>query len=120
MTQQGENRNLFDVWGQVLDPFGVWQAAHGNGAETYVKQLSEFVTAYTEATGKVVDAYGMMLQPFQRLFETTTTRGLSSLNLATRADIEALHERLAAIEQRLDNRSTPLDALKQALRKRDG
>lgn len=117
MSQQAD-KTVFDLWGNMFDPFGVWQAARQNEGNQYVKLTSELLHAYTQTTNKVVDVYIGAFQPFQEFIETTTAPALKQLNLATRAELDALEERVASLEQRVDERSGTFEDIKQAFRKR--
>ena len=65
--------------------------------------------AYARGTGEMLDAWLSNSTPFRKTIEAAMTRALGNLNLASRAEVISLAERLTNIEMRLDDMEAKLD-----------
>ena len=113
MSQQGNSKIT-----ELFDPFGIWRTALQGEANPYLKLTAEILKAQAEMSSKVFEAYAAAFQPLQGLVETTTAPVLKQLNVVTRAELEAVEQRLAHIEQEIHH-GGPLETIKQALFKGD-
>ncbi len=116
MSQQPDKK-VVDLVETMFDPFGVWRSAREGEANPYVKLTAEILSAYAEANSKVIDAYVAAFPPLPGFAQTTSAPVVKQLNLVTQADLAALEERLARLEQRLDEGSgSAFDSIKQVLK----
>ena len=92
-----------------LDPFALWRdmvSQMEKGANEFGNQLGKS-DQFTQGMQKAMSAS----LTAKKLSDEVTTRYLNALNLPTRADIEALGERLLAIEDRLIAMSAAIERL---------
>ena len=92
-----------------LDPFALWRdmvSQMEKGANEFANQASKS-EQFTQGMGKAMSAS----LAAKKISDEFTTRYLTALNLPTRADIEALGERLLAIEDRLIGMSAAIEQL---------
>ena len=101
----------------LLDPFGIWKSTRDASMETWSKMMIDLVNseAYSQATSQWLDSYLTLLQPFQRVIETTMTWVLTGLNMPMRTDVTSVAERLTNVEMRLDDLDAKLDDIQRAL-----
>jgi hypothetical protein len=112
MTQESNgNFNPFD-------PTGVLKTIRDANMETWSKMMIDAVNtdAYARVTGEMLDAWLSNSTPFRKAIEAAMTRALGNLNLASRAEVISLAERLTNIEMRLDDMEAKLDESLRAVR----
>src|SRR5437016_4712457 len=96
-----------------LDPFGTMRAMRDTYMDAWSKMMLDLVGSeeYANATGRMLDTYLSVSQPFRQALEATMTQVLAQLNMPTRGEITSLAERLTNIEFRLDDLDAKIDAL---------
>ncbi len=92
-----------------LDPFALWRdmvSQMEKGANEFANQATKS-DQFTEGMNKAMSASLVA----KKMSDDISTRYLTALNLPSRADIEALGERLLAIEDRLIGMSAAIERL---------
>ncbi len=92
-----------------LDPFALWRdmvSQFEKGANQFTNEATKS-DQFTQGMGKTMSA----TLAAKKISDEVSTRYLTALNLPTRADIEALGERLQAIEDRLIAMSAAIEQL---------
>ncbi len=92
-----------------MDPFALWRdmvAQMEKGANEFANQATKS-DQFTQGMNKAMSAS----LTAKKISDELSTRYLTALNLPSRADIEALGERLLAIEDRLIGMSAAIDQL---------
>ena len=92
-----------------LDPFALWRemvSQMEKGANEFANQASKS-DQFTQGMHKAMSASLVA----KKMSDDVSTRYLTALNLPSRADIEALGERLLAIEDRLIGMSAAIEQL---------
>ena len=92
-----------------LDPFALWRdmvSQFEKGANRLTNETTRS-DQFTQGMGKAMSA----TLAAKKISDEVSTRYLTALNLPTRGDIEALGERLLAIEDRLIAMSTAIEQL---------
>ena len=107
MSQESE----FDIF----DPTGLLKTMRDHHMDAWAKSMVQFVNsdAYSDATGRMLDAWLNSIAPFRKLFEVTMNQSLTSLNMPTRDEIIQLAERLTSVEMRMDDLDAKLDEFLQ-------
>ncbi len=93
----------------ALDPFALWRdmvSQMEKGANEFANQATKS-DQFTEGMNKAMSASLVA----KKMADDVSTRYLTALNLPSRADIEALGERLLAIEDRLIGMSAAIEQL---------
>lgn len=83
----------------VPDPFAMWRTWLGQSEQQWNAMLNQAMgsEAYSQSLGRFMELYATL----QKNFADSMGRSLGALNMPTRADVLALGDRLAMIEDRL-------------------
>jgi polyhydroxyalkanoic acid synthase PhaR subunit len=109
------------------DPFEIWRQFYEATEQTWGKALQEAMSsqAFAEASGKMLETF----LAFQKMLRDSATAQLAAFNLPTRDDVarlgellvgleekvDQLHDRLAALEARLERPAGPAERKRRAL-----
>jgi hypothetical protein len=104
----GNAKETFDPF----DPTGMLKEMRDSNMDAWAKMMTKLVNtdAYSESTGKMLDAWLTSSSPFRKAMEKSISQSLESLNLPSLDDISRLNGRLTNIEMRLDDMDAKLDA----------
>jgi len=104
----GNANETFDPF----DPTGMLKEMRNSNMDAWAKMMTKLVNtdAYSESTGKMLDAWLTSSNPFRKAMEKSVSQSLESLNLPSLDDISRLNGRLTNIEMRLDDMDAKLDA----------
>ncbi|MGI9429473.1 MAG: hypothetical protein ACR2NM_12500 [Bythopirellula sp.] len=94
-----------------FDPTGMFKEMRDTNMDAWAKMMVEIVNtdAYSEATGKMLDAWLSSSAPFRKAMDKSMTMALANLHLPSIEDFARLSERLTNIEMRLDDLDAKLD-----------
>ena len=95
-----------------FDPTGMLKEMRDANMEQWAKMMTKMVNtdAYSESTGKMLDAWLSSSTPFRKAMEKSMSQALANLQLPSVDDVMRLSERLINIEMRLDDMDAKLDA----------
>jgi hypothetical protein len=112
MSQTNDTFNPFD-------PTGMFKNMRDANLDAWSKMMLQLVNSdpYAQATGTLLDTWLTSSVPFRKALEMAMIQVLGKLNLASRADITSLAERLTNIEMRLDDLDAKLEESRRPARK---
>ena len=104
----GDTKDKFNP----LDPAGIFKEMRDTSMDAWAKAMVKLVhtDAYSESTGKMLDAWLTSSGPFRKAMENSMSQALANLNLPSLNDVSRLNEPLTNIELRLDDLDAKLDA----------
>ena len=106
MAEKQETFNPFD-------PAGIFREMRDTNMDAWAKIMTQAVNtdAYSEATGKMLDAWLSSSAPFRKAMDKSMSTALSNLHIPSTEDLTRLHERLTNIEMRIDDIDAKIDTL---------
>jgi seryl-tRNA synthetase len=95
-----------------------WKTMRDTSLDSWSKMMIDTVNSdeYSRTSGKWLDTYLTLSQPFRRLIDLMMTQVLTNLNMPMRTDVTSLAERLTNIETRLDDQDAKLDDILSAIK----
>lgn len=96
-----------------FDPTGMFKEMRNSSMDAWAKMMVNMVQtdAYSESTGKMLDAWLANSGPFRKALEKNMSQSLANLNLPSLSDVSKLSQRLTNIEMRLDDLDAKLDVV---------
>lgn len=94
-----------------FDPAGIFKEMRDTNMDGWAKMMVQIVNtdAYSEATGRMLDAWLSSSAPFRKAMDKSMSMALTNLHLPSTEDFTRLNERLTNIEMRLDDLDAKLD-----------